>query len=300
MPGSAPRSAPGRRVWLRSGRPQRGLVLALFAAPSFVIFFLFFGIPLSYFLVLSFWQVRLFRLTPDLTLDNYVGVFDNYLYPLGFTFAIAFLIAVLTVSLAFAVAYLIRFVAGRLGPPLLVLVLLTMFGGYLVKVYAWKTILGTNGIVNMGLLSLGLIDEPLPWLLYNPGAVVVTLMHFLLPLAVLPICGSLWSIADIERDAARDLGAGPWLVLRDVILPQCRSGLLVAFILVFLISAGDYVTPRMVGGTTSPMVGNFVESQFVMRLNAPQGSALAFSILTLALLGVGLVHFALKLVLRPR
>ena len=274
--------------------------MALFTAPSLVVFAVFFAAPFSYFFVVSFWRIRLFRMTPDFTLDNYAGVFGNYLYPLGFTFSIAFVIAVLTVTLAFAIAYLIRFVAGRWGTPLLMLVLLTMFGGYLVKIYAWKTILGSNGIVNMALISLGLIDAPLQWLLYNPGAVVITLLHFLTPLAVLPIYGSLRSVSDSNLAAARDLGAGSWRALIDIVLPQCRGGMMVSFVLVFLIAAGDYVTPRMVGGTNTPMVGNFVESQFVMRLNAPQGSALAYSILVLSLAGVGIVHVALKQWLKPR
>ncbi len=274
--------------------------MALFTAPSLVVFALFFAAPFSYFFVVSFWRIRLFRMTPDFTLDNYAGVFGNYLYPLVFTFTIAFVIALLTATLAFAIAYLIRFVAGRWGTPLLMLVLLTMFGGYLVKIYAWKTILGSNGIVNMALISLGLIDAPLQWLLYNPGAVVITLLHFLTPLAVLPIYGSLRSVSDSNLEAARDLGAGSWRALIDIVLPQCRGGMMVSFVLVFLIAAGDYVTPRMVGGTNTPMVGNFVESQFVMRLNAPQGSALAYSILALSLAGVGIVHVALKLWLKPR
>jgi spermidine/putrescine transport system permease protein len=280
--------------------PRKGLTLALFTLPALVMFVAFFGAPFSYFFVVSFWRVRLFRLTPDFTFDNYIAVVESYLYPLGFTLAIALVIALLTLVFAFAIAYLIRFVAGRWGPPLLMLVLLTMFGGYLVKIYAWKTILGSNGILNMALVAVGVVDEPLPWLLYNPGAVVVTLLHFLTPLAVLPIYGSLRSIDDIDLEAARDLGAGPWRVLRDIVLPQARSGLMVAFVLVFLISAGDYVTPRMVGGTNSPMIGNFVESQFVMRLNAPQGSALAYSILALVLVGIGMTHVGLKAWLRPR
>ena len=87
--------------------------MALFTAPSLVVFALFFAAPFSYFFVVSFWRIRLFRMTPDFTLDNYAGVFGNYLYPLVFTFTIAFVIALLTATLAFAIAYLIRFAAGR-------------------------------------------------------------------------------------------------------------------------------------------------------------------------------------------
>ena len=103
---------------------------------------------------------------------------------------------------------------------LLFVTLVTMFGGYLVKIYAWRTILGTTGILNTGLQQLGLIDQPLSWLLYDPSAVVITLTHFLLPFAVLPIYGSLRGVADAQLAASRDLGARSARTLVDVVLPR--------------------------------------------------------------------------------
>ena len=187
---------------MQQGSPRR----AALTLPSLAVFLLFFAGPFAYFFIISFWQVRLFKLTPDLSLDNYIGVFEEYTYPLAFTFCIALFIAVLTVVFAFALAYLIRFVAGRLGPALLMMVLLTLFGGYLVKIYAWKTILGTNGILNAALMSLGIVDEPLPWLLYNPGAVVVTLLHFLTPPRG---AADLW-LSEIDPRPATGSISGPW------------------------------------------------------------------------------------------
>lgn len=259
--------------------PRQPLVLVLFALPATLIFLLFFVAPFAYFAVMSFWSVSLYRLSRDFTLANYLDVCREYFYSLGFTFAIALVIAILTTALAFAFAYLIRFRAGKLGPALLFVTLITMFGGYLVKIYAWRTILGTTGILNTGLQELGLIGEPLPWLLYNPGAVVTTLTHFLLPFAVLPIYGSLRGVSDAQLAAARDLGARPARMLLDIVLPQCELGIVVAFMLAFFIAAGDYITPRLVGGTSTAMIGNFVENQFITALDAPQSSALAVAIL---------------------
>ena len=179
----------------------------VFLIPSIAVFAVFFVLPLSYFFVISFWRVRLYKLTPDFTFENYVTFYEEYLYPAVFTFAIALSIAVLTTLLAFGFAYFVRFRAGRFGPVFLFIALITMFGGYLVKIYAWKTILGTQGIINTGLLASGVIEEPIPWLLYNPSSVVVTLTHFLLPFAILPIYGSLRSISNVELEAARDLAA---------------------------------------------------------------------------------------------
>ncbi|MCI0454375.1 MAG: ABC transporter permease subunit, partial [Candidatus Dadabacteria bacterium] len=145
--------------------------------------------------------------------------------------------------------------------------------GYLVKIYAWKSILGTEGILNSAFLTLGLIDEPLTIFIYNPGAVVVTLLNFLLPLAVLPIYGSLRSVLDITLEAARDLGAGPSRVLFGIVVPQCRAGLFAAFTLSFLIASGDYVTPRFLGGPYTAMMGDFIETQFSLRFNWPFSSS---------------------------
>jgi spermidine/putrescine transport system permease protein len=268
--------------------------------PATLVFVLLFVAPISYFFVVSFWRVRLFRLTRDFSIDNYVNVYTEYLGPIVFTFPIALGIAVLTTTIAFAFAYLIRFKAGRFGSPLLFIALITLFGGYLVKIYAWKTILGKVGILNTGLVGLGIVDEPLPWLLYNPSSVVVTLTHFLLPFAILPIYGSLRSIEDISLEAARDLGARPWRVFENIVLPQCQAGLFTAFALSFLISAGDYVTPRLVGGPYTSMIGNFVESQFITALDSPQGSALAFSILAICLLTLLLMRLGMRAALRAR
>jgi spermidine/putrescine transport system permease protein len=279
---------------------RQSLLVVLLTLPAGMLFLLFFVGPFAYFAVMSFWSVSLFKLSRDFTWANYVDVYRDYLGSLGFTFLIAFVIATITTVAGFAFAYLIRFRAGRWGTPLLFITLLTMFGGYLVKIYAWRTILGTSGILNTGLIELGLIDEPLPWLLYNSGAVVTTLTHFLLPFAVLPIYGSLRGIAEAQLAAARDLGAPAARALVDVVLPQCQLGLLVAFMLAFFIAVGDYVTPRLVGGTATAMVGNFVENQFITALDTPQGSALAIVMLTMSAGTILVVRAAMRQVLVVR
>lgn len=280
--------------------PRHPALLFLFCLPAGLIFLLFFLGPFAYFMVMSFWSVSLYKLRRDFTFVNYLDIYNDYLYSLSYTFAIALVIALITTAVAFAFAYLVRFRAGRYGTPLLFVTLLTMFGGYLVKIYAWRTILGTTGILNTGLEGLGIIDEPLPWLLYNAGAVVVTLTHFLVPFAVLPIYGSLRNISEAQLASARDLGAKSGRTLRDIVLPQCQTGMTVAFMLAFFIAAGDYVTPRLVGGTSTSMVGNFVENQFITALDAPQGSALAVAILIVSAGTVLLLRAGMQRVLAVR
>lgn len=268
--------------------------------PAMAVFAVFFVIPMGYFFIISFWGLKHYKLKPGFSFHNYLKAYEQYLDAGIFTFSIALGIAILTTAIAFALAYLIRFKAGRFGPLLLFVTMTTMFGGYLVKIYAWKTILGKHGILNELLISIGLITEPLYWILYNPIAVVLTLVHFLLPFAILPIYSSLRSISDVPVDAARDLGASSRRTLVDIILPQCQPGLFAAFALAFLIAAGDYVTPRLVGGPQSVMIGNFIESQFVNRMNTPIGSALSYSVLTACVATLVIFRGAMRTVLRPR
>ena len=261
-----------RREWLKPCLlllPAVGLFIALFVA------------PFGYFFVVSFWQFRYYALVHDATVSNYKTVVRDYL-PLGlFTLQIALIIALGSLILGFIYAYLIRFRSGRLGPVLLFVALISLFGGYLMKIYAWRTILGTEGIINGMLLGLGLTHEPLTWLLYNPPAVVLTLVNFLFPFSVLPIIASMRSLADVEIEAARDLGASPGRIVIDHILPRCRTGLIAAFAFPFLLACGDWVTPILVGGRMT-MLGNLIAAQFGEFLNWPLGAAMSFSLLAAA------------------
>jgi spermidine/putrescine transport system permease protein len=269
-------------------------------APSLAIFLVIFAAPLLYFFVVSFWMKDGIEMVPALAFANYVETFAEYGRPLLFTFGMAFLIGVITTVLAFCLAYVIRFKAGRFGLPLLFAVLLTLFGGYLTKVYVWKTILGQVGLLNSALLALGIIDEPVSLFLYNPVAVVITLTHYMLPLAILPIYGSLRSIDDAPLRGARDLGASPGRVLWDIVLPQCRGGILIAFSLTFLFAAGDWVTPKLVGGPHTSMIGTFIEYQYGSRFNQPLGSAMAFTVIAISVLVVAGMALLSRRLFRPR
>ena len=258
---------------------QNNLRRWLLPAPAAAVFVGLFIAPVAFFFAVSFWRKKAMRLVPDFTFENYVETWEKYAGVIAITLGIALATALLTTAIAFAFAYLIRFKAGRLGPPLLFITLLTLFGGYLVKIYAWKSILGKDGILNSALLWLGIVREPLTIFIYNPGAVVVTLTYFLLPLAILPIYGSLRTIDDETIEAARDVGARPRHAFRDIVFPLARAGTLAAFTLSFLVAAGDYVTPRFVGGPYTAMIGDFIEQQFSLRFDWPMGSAMSFSVL---------------------
>jgi spermidine/putrescine transport system permease protein len=281
---------------LRAGWPRLPLPAGLW--PACGVYLTLFVVPLLFFMVISFWAVRARVMRPAFTLKNYAETFADYGDVLAYTLAVAALIAIATTLLAFLFAYAIRFKLGRFANSFLFLTLVTLFGGYLVKIYAWKSILGTEGVLNKALVAMALIDEPLSFLLYSTTGVVITLAYFLLPFAVLPIYGSLRGIKDVTIEAARDLGASPWRVMKDVVLPQCKSGILTAFTLCFLISAGDYVTPKFVGGGAA-LIGTFIENQFSVAFNWPLGAAMAFVTMFSTLLAVFAAKLALDWNLKP-
>jgi spermidine/putrescine transport system permease protein len=257
----------------------------MLVAPSLLIFIGLFVAPTLYFLLVSFWRFESYELIREFNLDNYREVAADYLRLGIYTLVIAGIISLLAVTLGFVYAYVARFNAGRFGSVMLFVALISLFGGYLMKVYAWRTILGMEGIINNALLASGIVSEPVTWLLYNPPSVVLTLTNFLFPFAMLPIFASMQSIQDSELESARDLGA-PWTaILFDHVVPRCKTGIITGFALCFLISCGDWVTPVLVGGRMT-MLGNLIAAQFGEFLNWPLGAAMSFSLLAAAFLVV--------------
>ena len=267
-------------------------------APSALVFIALFVAPMTYFVVLSFWQVEYFELSTEPTVANYRDVFSSYANVMGYTVFVATATALFTTLLGFVFAFLARFRAGEWAQLLLFIVLVTLFGGYLMKIYAWKTILGNEGVLNSALMAMGIISSPITSLLYSPQAVIVTLMHFSLPFAVLPIYASMRGISDSEVEAARDLGAGRWPILSTVIVPRCQSGIVAAFSFVFLMVGGDYVTPLLVGGKQT-MIGNLIAPQFGAQFNWPLGAAMSLVMLIAAVVVIYLFRLLIALWSRP-
>jgi len=146
---------------------------------------------------------------------------------------------------------------------------------YLLRVFAWKIILGFNGVINSGLMRLHLIDQPLSFLLYNPFAVVVTLAHAWAAFAILPIYVSLEKIDRSLLEAASDLGDSALRRFLRITLPLSMPGVIGAAILIFVPTTGDFVTPQLVGGTKGTMIANLIEVQFNAVGNWPLGAALS-------------------------
>jgi spermidine/putrescine transport system permease protein len=269
-------------------------------APAALFLLIFLVAPLAIFLVYSFWVTRSYQLVADWTVSNYVEGLKQSVYRdlFGRTLTIALSAAAISTVLAYGFAHVIRFQLRRYQDLLLFLVLIALFSGYLVRIYAWRTLLGNEGIVNKALIRSGLIDEPLSFLLYSRPAAIIVLVNFLVPLAVLPIYASLQNVRDDEVDAARDLGAGAFGAFRRVTLPLAWSGVFVAFSITLIIAAGDYVTPQLVGGTSGAMIGRAIADKFGITFAWPLGAALAFLTLAFVLALVAVMRLVSTRVVR--
>ena len=262
-----------RAVVLRS-EAMRGYSLI---SPTLLVVGLGLALPLAFLVVYSFWTQVYLDLDRTFTLANYENFFKKLVYPylLWRSILISGAVTLATVVLAYPMAYFIAFRVTRNKLIWLILITVPFWTSYLLRVFAWKIILGYNGVINSGLKSLGLIDEPLEFLLYNPTAVVITLAHAWAAFAILPIYVSLEKIDRSLIEAAMDLGDGPVMRFLRVTLPLSMPGVIAASLLVFIPTVGDYVTPKLVGGTTGIMIGNIIQSMFGRGNNWPMGAALS-------------------------
>lgn len=213
----------------------------------------------------------------ELSLANYQTFFakTQYLWVLGRSLVIASLVALTTVLLAYPAAYFIAFHVHRNKMMWLILITLPFWTSYLLRVFSWKLILGYNGVINSALMSLGLIDQPLDFILYNTNAVVLTLAHAWAAFAILPIFVSLQKIDKTLIEAAHDLGEGNLATFMRVTLPLSMPGVIAASLLVFIPTVGDYVTPKLVGGPNGLMIGNLIQTAFGRLDNWPLGAAIS-------------------------
>lgn len=179
------------------------------------------------------------------------------------------------ILIAYPMAYFLAFRVTKYKVLWLMLITLPFWTSYLLRVFAWKVILGYNGVLNSGLISLGIISEPLGFLLYNPSSVIITLVHAWLAFAILPIYVSLEKIDRSLLEAATDLGDSGFERFLRVTLPLSLPGVVSAALLVFIPTVGDYITPAQVGGSSGIMIGTLIQSQFGKANNWPLGSAMS-------------------------
>ena len=269
-------------VNLRS-EPAKGYALS---APATIYVGFLVAAPLIILIAYSFWTQTYVTLDKTLTLKNYrEAVSDPLVRHLMIRSVwIAGAVTIVTVALAYPIAYFIAMKAKRKTIWLL-LITIPFWSSYLLRVFAWKLILGFNGVMNSALLGLGLIEEPLAFLLYNEFAVVLTLAHAWAPFAILPIYVSLQKIDPSLLEAATDLGNSPFQRFMRVTLPLTVPGIIAACLIIFIPTVGDYVTPSLVGGSEGKMIANLIQVQFGAANNWPLGATLSL----MAMLSVAFV-----------
>jgi spermidine/putrescine transport system permease protein len=248
-------------------------------SPVMIVMVAALAAPMVLLALYSFWTQNGLALDTHFTLGRYSDAFSRETYRALFyrSLAISGIVTIVTVALAYPMAYFVAFRVERSKFLWLVLLTIPFWTSYLLRVFAWKIILGYNGVINSGLTDLGLIKQPLEFLLYNPFAVVVTLAHAWAAFAILPIYVSLEKIDRTLLDAAADLGDGPLRRFFRITLPLSLPGVIGAAVLIFVPTTGDYVTPTMVGGSSGVMIANVIEVQFDRIGDWPMGAALAIA-----------------------
>jgi spermidine/putrescine transport system permease protein len=231
--------------------------------------------------------------SPSLVQYQRVWETGSYLRLLGVSALVALGVAATATVLAYPVAYYLCFRARERATFYLVLLLVPFAVSFLLRVMAWRLMLGQEGAINSFLAWLGLTSEPVDLLVYSRAAVIITLVYVWIPFAALPIFAALQRIDRSHLESAADLGAGPWSRFARITLPLSLPGVLAAFFMVFIPTVGEYVTPSLVGGTEGYMYGNLVQDFFSQAGSWAAGSALSVLMLVVTL---ALVAVALRLV----
>jgi len=245
----------------------------------FIFSILLLAAPITMMFLLSFWTQDYLVLDRTFTLNNYIEAATQPVYQLLFTrsLLISLTATFFTVLLAFPMAYFISFHGGNRKALWLFLITIPFWTSYLIRMFLWKVILGYNGVLNSLLLWLEMITEPVTFLLYNANAVVIALTHGWAPFAILPIYVSLEKIDRSLLEASKDLGDNAIQQFFRVILPLSAPGVIGAALIIFIPTVGDYITPKLVGGTDGLMIANMIQVQFSKANNAPLAAALSMS-----------------------
>jgi spermidine/putrescine transport system permease protein len=276
---TAPQKAP------KTGEPGNDAG-TLLLAPALGVMALALAAPLALLALYSLTRTTGPVLAGGPTLSHYAEALGRAGYRALFwrSIGISALVTLATVALAYPMAYFVARHAGRRKFLWLIALTIPFWTSYLLRVFSWKIILGYGGVINSALVSLGLIGQPLGFLLYNPFAVVVTLTHAWAAFAILPIYVSLEKIDPALLEAATDLGDGPLRRFLRITLPLSLPGVIGSALLVFVPTTGDYVTPTLVGGPEGAMIANIISVQFDRVGNWPLGAALALT--SMAVVGV--------------
>jgi spermidine/putrescine transport system permease protein len=278
-----------------SAEDKRGLTLV---SLPFLYALLLLAIPIGAVILFSFWTQDFMTIDTTFTMANYQEIWAEPIYGslLKRSVMVSGFVTIVTVLTAFPVAYYISFHLDPKQKSLwMFLITIPFWTSYLIRVFLWKVILGYNGVVNTGLIEMGIITEPLTFILYNVNAVVITLAHAYAPFAILPIFVALEKIDRSLLEASQDLGEGKVVTFFRVTLPLAMPGVVAALVIVSIPTIGDYVTPELMGGAGGKLIASMIQTQFLQLSNAPLGAALALVAMATIMAAMFVIYAQLKL-----
>jgi putative spermidine/putrescine transport system permease protein len=277
-----------------TGSPGQALAAWWQALPLTAVFVLFFLVPLSLIGMVSFWDFNEYELLPAFTVKNYISIFEGcgntaemcttfktYLS----TFKFSLLVWLITLVVGFTVSYFLAFHVRSSTVQTLLFVLCTIpfWTSNVIRMISWVPLLGRNGLVNQTLVELGVVNQPIEWLLFSDFSVVLAFVHLYTMFMIVPIFNSMMRIDRSLLEAASDSGASAWQTLWNVIVPLSRTGIIVGSIFVITIVMGDFVTIGVMGGQQIASVGKIIQVQ-TSYLQFPLAAANAVILLALVLM----------------
>ncbi|MCV6598364.1 MAG: ABC transporter permease [Mangrovicoccus sp.] len=278
-----PRRAPGL---------SRHLLGWLLASPLAVVLAAFLVVPIATIAVVSFWGATEFSIYPAFQFDNYEFLFSSPVtYTVFFnTFKYAAITWICTLLIGFTVAYFLAFHIRNqnLQIGLFLLCTIPFWTSNIIRMISWIPFLGRNGIGNTALIQMGLIDQPLEWLLYSDFAVILAFVHLYTLFMVVPIFNTMMRIDPSLLEAARDNGASGWQTLWNVIIPLCKPGIMIGTIFVVTLVMGDFITVRFMSGSQSANVGRLISNDIAL-LQYPSAAATAVVLLCTVLLMIAVM-----------
>lgn len=270
---------------------------ALMVAPAGLFMALFFIVPCGVLFAYSFGHTSYVDITFGTSPDSYLKVFSTPLFRelILRSLLTGACVGFASVVLAFPLAYAITLgPLRRAGTFILLMVIVSLFTAYIVRIYAWRALLGRNGAISQMLAEIGLTSAPLEAFSFSKSAVIVTLTSILIPVAILPLTSALAGVSPQCIEAARSLGATALGAFVRITIPLASRGIISAFALTFVVAGGDFITPQLLGGPQAQLAGNAIVGRFGLSFDWPLGSAIAFTLV----LAMGVSLWVVAAVLR--
>ena len=256
-------------------------------APQTLVFLLFLIFPILMILIVSFWQFTGYSMVPGFTLDNYMSVFTSQVTLRTYlnTFKYVILVWFFCLAVSFPVAYFLAFHIKSQKWQIILFLICTIpfWTSNIIRMISWIPVLGREGLVNSALINLGLIQQPITWLLYSDFAIVLGMVHLFNFFMIAPIFNSLMRIDRSLITAAEDMGASGFQILKEVILPLAAPGIAIGSIFVVTLVMGEFVTVRLMGGGQAASIGKLIQTQ-IGSVQYPLAAANAVILLLITLL----------------